>query len=167
MFIEVFVKVVPNRNQIKLQLDGIQASSDSPLVPSVIFQYAKCTLSLDRAIHAEKGAVDAFEVAQYFFVDSREFLVQADRSVLFSLLTLFSIRATAAVLTLKDLVLPSVEITFDRRSVSKLEFPVVRTEQAAIRVGLEVYRTEWIVAVVLVFRFFLIHGELHEFLHPM
>ena len=101
--------------------------------------------------------MDALEVAQYFLVDGREFLVQADRSVLFCLLTLFGIRAAAAVLTLEDLVLPSVEITFDRRSVSKLEFPVVRTEQAAIRVGLEVYRTEWIVAVVLVFRFFLIY----------
>lgn len=62
VFIEVFVKVVTDRNQVKLQPDGIQTSSDGSFVASVIFENAKCALGLDRSVHSEQGTVDIVEI---------------------------------------------------------------------------------------------------------
>ena len=47
VLIEKFVQVVTDRNQIKLQLHGIQASADHSFIPTVIFEDAESTLGLD------------------------------------------------------------------------------------------------------------------------
>ena len=59
VFIEVFVKVVPNRNQIKLQLDGIQASSDSPLVPHEFLHPMQLTVMVGLGITVPIRAANA------------------------------------------------------------------------------------------------------------
>lgn len=128
MLIEVFVKVMTYRNQIKLQPDGIQTSPDSSLVPSVVFEDSKCTLGLNRAIHSQQGAVNAVEIVQNFLVNIRELLVEAHGSVLFRFLALLGVRTAAAILALIDFVLPSVEIPLDRLAIGKLELSVVWAE---------------------------------------
>ena len=47
MSIEIFVEVVTDRNQIKLQLDGIQPSAYHALVPTVVFEDTEGALGLD------------------------------------------------------------------------------------------------------------------------
>ena len=128
MLVEVFVKVVTYRNQIKLQPDGIQTSPDSSLVPSVVFEDSQCTLGLNRTIHSQQGAVNTVEIVQNFLVNIRELLVEAQGSVLFRFLVLFGLRTAAAILALINLVLPSVEIPFDRLAIGKLELSVIWTE---------------------------------------
>ena len=75
MFIEEFVQVVPDRNQIKLQLHGIQTSAHYSLIPTVIFEYAEGAFCLDRAVHTEKCPVDALKIIQNFFVNGSKLLV--------------------------------------------------------------------------------------------
>ena len=38
---------------------------------------------MDRAVHAQEGSMDAVEVGQDLFVKGSEFLVQANRAVIF------------------------------------------------------------------------------------
>ena len=53
VFIEIFVEVVADRNQIKLQPHGIQPSAHYSLVPAVIFEDAEGAFGLDRTVHAQ------------------------------------------------------------------------------------------------------------------
>ena len=53
VFIEIFVEVVADRDQIKLQSYGIQPSAHYSLVPSVIFEDAEGAFGLDRTVHAQ------------------------------------------------------------------------------------------------------------------
>lgn len=87
-----------DRSQVKLQPDGIHASSDGSFVPSVVFENAKCALGLDRSVPSEQGAVDAVERVQNFPVYRSAFPVETDGAVLFRFLALFGIRAATAVL---------------------------------------------------------------------
>ena len=62
VFIEIFVEVVTDRNQKKLQPDGIQPSAHYSLVPAVIFEDAEGAFGLDRTVHAQQSTVNAVEV---------------------------------------------------------------------------------------------------------
>lgn len=62
VFIEIFVEVVADRNQIKLQPRGIQPSAHYSLVPAVIFEDAEGAFGLDRTVHAQQSTVNAVEV---------------------------------------------------------------------------------------------------------
>ena len=94
-------------------------------------------------------------------------LIYADRSVLFCLLTPVRIRASAAILAFVDFLLSPVLIPLDRLSVCKVEFFVIRANQVAIFVCLEIDCAERIISVFFVGGFLLVHGEFHVLLHPM
>ena len=122
LFVIEFVQVVPNRDQIKLQLDRIQPSSDNALIPAVLFYDTEGALCLDGAVHTQQRSVDAFEVVKNFFMELGKLLIYADRSVLFCLLTPVRIRAAAAILAFVDFLLSPVLIPLDRLSVCKVDF---------------------------------------------
>ena len=138
LFVIEFVQVVPNRDQIKLQLDRIQPSSDNALIPAVLFYDPEGALCLNGAVHTQQRSVDAFEVVKNFFMELGKLLIDTDRLVLFCLLTPVRIRASAAILAFVDFLLSPVLIPLDRLSVCKVEFFVIRANQVAICVCLEI-----------------------------
>ena len=75
VFIEIFVEVVTDRNQIKLQPDRIQPSAHHSLVPTVVFEDAEGALGLDRTVHPKQRTVNTVEVAQDFLVYGSKLLV--------------------------------------------------------------------------------------------
>ena len=75
MFIKIFVEVVADRNQIKLQPDRLQTSAHHSLVPTVVFEGAEGALGLDRTVHPKQRTVNAVEVAQDFLMYGSKFLI--------------------------------------------------------------------------------------------
>lgn len=51
LFGEVFIQIMTNRNEKYLECNRFYPSADNPFIVAVIFQYAKCALSLNGPVH--------------------------------------------------------------------------------------------------------------------
>ena len=111
--------------------------------------------------------MDTFRIIKNFPVESSQFFIEANCSILISFFALISVWTVAAIFTLIDFFLPAIQISFDWLPVCKVEFFSIRTDQIAILIRFEILCTEWIVAVFLVCCLFLVHRELHELFHSM
>ena len=110
--------------------------------------------------------MDAFKVFQDFFVNGRQFLVQANTPVLVCLLAPHCIRTSAAVFTGVDLHLSPVSVPGHCLSVGEQEPFPVGAYGVPVFISAKVLCAEWIFSVLLVFNRLFVHGELHHLFHP-
>ena len=94
-------------------------------------------------------------------------MIEPDRSVLICFLTWTCIRAVRAVFTLADFFLAPVLVALYVSTVLKMKGFSCWAAQGSFVIDLEIYGSEWVVAILFVRRFFFEHGKFHVFLHAM
>ena len=72
------VEIKTAGNESGFQKQTVQASSSGPGIGAVPLDAAESTLGLDRAVHAQQGAMDAVEVGKNLLMEAGQFLVEAD-----------------------------------------------------------------------------------------
>ena len=113
-FVIVFVQVVTDRNEIKLQFHEIQASAHNSFVAAILFHDAEGTFCLDGSVHSQQGSVSALQVIQNLPVHRSQFLVQPNRAIAVGLFTLFCVGTATAILAFIDFFLSTIQVPFDR-----------------------------------------------------
>lgn len=107
-FVIVFVQVVTDRNEIKLQFHEIQASAHNSFVAAILFHDAEGTFCLDGSVHSQQGSVSALQVIQNLLVHRSQFLVQTNGAIAVGLFALSRIRAVATILAFIDFFLSAI-----------------------------------------------------------
>ena len=162
----VFVQVEANRNQKNFHFHWIHASSDNPVIFPIVLHHSESTFCLDSTVPSQQKSAGICQSSDDVSMDLCKLTIQADPSVMRCFLATFCIRTAIAVLTFIDFFLTAILVALNVFPVDEFELLSIGTEQRSINRRLEINRTEWVIVILLVCRFFEEHGEFHTGFHP-
>ena len=104
----------------------------------------------------------AFQIIHHLLIHGAEFLIDPNRSILICLFAFFSVGASTAVFAGIVFFLPTILVSLYRFPVSKMKRFPIWAHQLPLSICLKVYCSEWVIVIVFILCFFLVHREFHE-----